>query len=243
MLHLMPLSEWRTAGAWIRPVSLEQEGFIHCTDDADTLLAVANRFYQDVAGDFVVLVIDPGKVTAEIRHEAPDPAPPPGVIGEVLFPHVYGPLETQAVLTVLYARRGLDGTFMSFEARPPIAEAHDLLPHPEGGWFRRIWTSTHRFSSENGERATASAILFFLADAEISRPHTVASDEMWILHGPGDLELQIGESSERLRPLAMGGPVQAIVPAGNRQSARAYGDVLVTCVVSPEFDFADFRMV
>jgi predicted cupin superfamily sugar epimerase len=44
--------------------------------------------------------------------------------------------------------------------------------------------------------------------------------------------------------LAAGQRPQALVPGGVWQSAEPVGDrpVLVTCVVAPGFDFADFRM-
>ena len=32
--------------------------------------------------------------------------------------------------------------------RPPLAEQLDLLPHPEGGWFRQTWRSPVSFSPE-----------------------------------------------------------------------------------------------
>ncbi len=48
-----------------------------------------------------------------------------------------------------------------------------------------------------------------------------------------------------LGPDVLGGQQpQAVVPAGAWQSARPAGDtaVLVSCVVSPGFDFADFEL-
>ena len=44
-----------------------QDGFIHMTADPDLLLEVANRFYKSSDGDWEVLVIDPAKLTAEVR--------------------------------------------------------------------------------------------------------------------------------------------------------------------------------
>lgn len=44
-----------------------QDGFIHLTADPKLLLEVANRFYQNSTGDWEVLVIDPAKLTAEVR--------------------------------------------------------------------------------------------------------------------------------------------------------------------------------
>jgi uncharacterized protein (DUF952 family) len=71
--------------------TLEQEGFIHCSSAAQ-VAGVAARFYAGRAG-LVLLTIDPTRVRAEVRYEA---APGSGE----RFPHVYGPLPTDAVTRV-----------------------------------------------------------------------------------------------------------------------------------------------
>ncbi|MPY81274.1 MAG: cupin domain-containing protein, partial [Actinophytocola sp.] len=71
------------------------------------------------------------------------------------------------------------------------------------------------------------------------------SDEMWLWHGPGVLELWLASEPE---PRLLGSPErrgtaqQVVVPAGTWQRANARGDVLVSCVVCPGFDFADFQL-
>ena len=111
--------------------------------------------------------------------------------------------------------------------RPPLAEQLDLWPHPEGGWFRETWRSPVSFSPEGyrGPRSAATAIYFLLHPGEESRWHVVRSDELWFWHGGGQ------------QP-------QAHVPGGVWQSAAPAGHapVLVSCVVVPGFDFADFRL-
>jgi uncharacterized protein len=64
--------------------------------------------------------------------------------------------------------------------RPPLAEALDLEPHPEGGWFRETWRSAVRFEPPGygAERSAASAIYYLLAPGDESRWHTVRSDEL-----------------------------------------------------------------
>jgi predicted cupin superfamily sugar epimerase len=141
-------------------------------------------------------------------------------------------------------------------SRPPLAEALDLEPHPEGGWFRETWRSAVRFEPPGygGERSAASAIYYLLAPGDESRWHTVRSDELWLWHRGGALELLLGGDGER--PLevpqrvflgpepAAGQAPQALVPALTWQAARPAGteEVLVTCVVAPGFEFADFRL-
>ncbi|MEU1993239.1 cupin domain-containing protein [Nocardia gamkensis] len=131
--------------------------------------------------------------------------------------------------------------------RPPLAVALDLAPHPEGGWYRETWRSPVEFTPEGypGPRAAATAIHFLLLPGEQSAPHTVRSDELWLWHRGGPLALDIGGEVVILGPdLERGQALQAVVPGGVSQSARPAGaeDVLVSCIVAPGFDFADFRL-
>jgi predicted cupin superfamily sugar epimerase len=158
-------------------------------------------------------------------------------------------LEGQLVLDgTRFLRRDVTGAPVAFVERPPIADALDLLPHPEGGWFRETWRSAVSFVPDGygGPRASATGIYFLLRPGEESVPHLVRSDEVWLWHRGGPLSLTIGERDVVLGPLVEEGQVpQAVVPGGVWQSARPAGDeeVLVSCVVSPGFDFADFTAV
>lgn len=140
--------------------------------------------------------------------------------------------------------------------RPQLADALGLGPHPEGGWFRETYRSSVTFEPDgyDGPRAAATAIYYLLQPGEESRWHVVASDELWLWHRGGPLELSLGGSErEPMRDphaVVLGGDVDAgqqpqmLVPAGVWQRARPASDeaVLVTCVVAPGFDFADFRL-
>ena len=88
-----------------RGVTLAQEGFIHASTARQVPL-VANAYYQGDSG-LVVLVIDTELVEPEIRYEQP-----PGS-GET-FPHIYGPLNVAAVVSVLPLAADASGHF-SFE--------------------------------------------------------------------------------------------------------------------------------
>ncbi|MEU7897759.1 cupin domain-containing protein [Nonomuraea sp. NPDC049152] len=155
-------------------------------------------------------------------------------------------LEGQLVLDrTRFLRRDVSGKAVAFVERPAVAEALDLLPHPEGGWFRQTWKSTVTFEPEgyDGPRASATGIYFLLQPGEESVPHMVRSDEIWLWHRGGPLTLTIGDEEVTLGPAVEEGQVpQARVPAGVWQAARPAGDeaVLVSCVVSPGFEFADF---
>ncbi len=88
------------------PEPFPQDGFIHCTRGADLLSLVANRHFQQVPGDFLMLVIDVQAVKAPIKFEALDPAMP------YPFPHIYGALNRDVIVEVIKMRRAADGTFL-----------------------------------------------------------------------------------------------------------------------------------
>jgi hypothetical protein len=79
----------------------------------------------------------------------------------------------------------------------------------------------------------------------------VRSAEIWLWHSGGPLTLEYGETPEQADAVTLGPEVgagqqpQVVIPAGAWQAARPAGDqaVLVSCVVSPGFDFADFTML
>ncbi|QUH01491.1 cupin domain-containing protein [Saccharopolyspora erythraea] len=252
LLHLMPLSAFRADPAEpITAASLAGEGFVHCSPDVPTTLAVANALYREADEPMVAVELDPSRLSAPVRWEAADPAPPPGVSSDVLFPHVYGPIERAAVIGLRYARRDVAGTYLSLETRSRTAEEFDLLPHPEGGWFRRTWASGVEVSRSAEVRPTATSIYFLLAPGRTSEWHAVASDELWFWHRGGPLTLSLGGTGERPGEepgtVVLGGGAgqvpQAVVPGGTwqRATASATAETLVSCVVSPGFDFADFR--
>ncbi|NUR94370.1 MAG: cupin domain-containing protein [Kribbellaceae bacterium] len=131
--------------------------------------------------------------------------------------------------------------------KPELATLLDLEPHPEGGWYRETWRSTVDVEPEGygGSRATATAIYFLLAPGEESASHRVRSAEIWLWHSGGPLELEFDEHSVVLGPdVRAGQQPQVVIPPGAWQSARPAGAeaVLVSCIVSPGFDFADFTM-
>lgn len=128
----------------------------------------------------------------------------------------------------------------------------DLVPHPEGGHYRRIFQSTSRVQPLDGRdtRAAITTIHFLLSGEEISRWHRVASDEAWHLHEGDGLELFMADprlTEVRRHVLGpAGGDAQPVlvVPAGSWQAARAKGPyALMGCTVGPGFDFADFEML
>jgi uncharacterized protein (DUF952 family) len=104
--HLTPAEWWAAAdpAAPLTAPSLAKEGFIHCTDGADAMVATANRHYGDDPRPFVVLTVDLDAVTS--RWTIEDAAE--------IYPHVFGPIDRAAILAAVPAPRDAGGRFLPF---------------------------------------------------------------------------------------------------------------------------------
>lgn len=100
--HVVPRAEWavRPDHAYA-PVSLTEDGFVHCSPDEQTTLAIVNAFYRTAPKPLLALLLDEDRLAARLEWEKAVPAPPPGVSEGTLFPHVFGPLNRDAVERIL----------------------------------------------------------------------------------------------------------------------------------------------
>lgn len=109
ILHIAERTAWDggvAAGEYrmsTRGVTLEQEGFIHCSLPHQ-LRGVAERYYAD-ADDLVVLVVDTDRLPSPVRFEPPAP-------GAEEYPHIYGPIPLTAVTRVIGVTRDAAGRFI-----------------------------------------------------------------------------------------------------------------------------------
>lgn len=125
----------------------------------------------------------------------------------------------------------------------------DLLPHPEGGWYREVFRSTDTAlpGDGRGQRSALTSIDFLLGAGEFSAWHRVRSDEAWHLLEGGPLRLWLlppqGGRPRFVDLTAAGdnGAPRHVVPAGWWQAAEPLaGFAYVGATVGPGFDFADF---
>jgi uncharacterized protein (DUF952 family) len=119
IVHICEKIAWKEAqiAGEYRPLSLVVEGFIHASLP-EQVLRVANRFYPGQR-DLLLLWIDPKIVRPQIRYELSD--------GE-LFPHVYGPLNLDAVTVVRAFPPDEDGIFRCLPPSDPESPKPDSLP-------------------------------------------------------------------------------------------------------------------
>ncbi len=147
-----------------------------------------------------------------------------------------------------------------------VIRALGLLPHPEGGHYRETWRDPPDESGcedggggeDGGEdggaagearaRGAGTAILFLLADDELSDWHRVDADELWIWQAGAPLVLTrspdgTDAEARHLGPdLGLRQSLQLLVPRGHWQTAVSLGRwTLVTCVVAPAFRFSGFE--
>jgi uncharacterized protein (DUF952 family)/catechol 2,3-dioxygenase-like lactoylglutathione lyase family enzyme len=118
ILHIAKKSDWENARkdrSYVHP-SLETARFIHCSAP-EQVLSVANTLFRGMH-DLVLLVLDQAAVKSDVRWENLEG-------GSSLFPHIYGPLNVDAVV-----------------------EAHDFAPGPAG--YFKMPGKAKAFLEKNG---------------------------------------------------------------------------------------------
>ncbi len=106
IIHMCSQADWdqALAAGEYRADSLGNEGFIHCSKPAQ-IEWVANHYFKGQS-DLVLLWINPSRLVSGLRWEESD--------GNT-FPHIYGPLNLEAVTFVQHYDPGPDGLFQPIE--------------------------------------------------------------------------------------------------------------------------------
>jgi len=122
----------------------------------------------------------------------------------------------------------------------------DLIPHPEGGFYRE----TYRSELTVGNRNLMTAIYFLLTSENVSNFHRIKSDELWFHHAGSPLIVHTLTASGHLEnvvgnPLTPNAKSQFLVEKDTIFGSSVLeenGYSFVSCVVAPGFDFADFEL-
>ena len=132
-----------------------------------------------------------------------------------------------------------------------------MLPHPEGGFYRRTYEAPQTLAAEEipcgfeGPRPVSTAVLFLLEQGQYSRLHRIRQDELWHFYLGGPLRLACIDPHGHPREILLGQDVlggqhvQFAVPGGcwfGATPAPGSAFTLVGCTVAPGFDMADLRL-
>lgn len=102
ILHITSQQQWDAAKAKgvYECESLDTEGFIHCSSPSQ-VVSVANFLFKGQQG-LVLLCVDVDRLHPELRYEP---------VADQHFPHIYGPLNLNAVIQVIEFSLNDDGKF------------------------------------------------------------------------------------------------------------------------------------
>lgn len=132
-----------------------------------------------------------------------------------------------------------------------------MLPHPEGGYYKRTFESEERTSDKEltsdfeGQRRLYTSIYFLLTSNDVSHFHRLKSDELWYYHAGSSLTIHVIDENGDYKEIKLGmdldnGEVpQALVPKNSIFGSSVSADdacSLVGCMVSPGFEFQDFEL-
>ena len=130
-----------------------------------------------------------------------------------------------------------------------IIKKLDMLPHPEGGYYKETYRSNELCL--NGERNLKTVIYFLLSSEDVSHFHRIKSDEIWYFHAGSPLIVHSIDEVGNYIQQKIGANLsneelpQYLVPKNTIFGSTVLEEKnysLVSCSVSPGFDFEDFEL-
>lgn len=129
-----------------------------------------------------------------------------------------------------------------------LIEELDLKPHPEGGFYKETYRS---IDSIDDDRSLMTSIYFLLTSDHVSHFHRIKSDDHWYFHEGSSLtvhllndkgheELKLGSNFDKGESFYQMVPKNTIF-GSSVDTPNGYA--LVSCAVSPGFDFRDFELL
>ncbi len=133
----------------------------------------------------------------------------------------------------------------------------ELLPHPEGGYYKETYRSALNLDLENldpkwrGKRSLCTGIYFLLERENFSAFHRIKSDELWHFYAGDPITIHMIDKRGNYYTQDVGDRIdkgevlQYLVPANTWFASEVKKErsfALVGCTVSFGFDFKDFEM-
>ena len=122
-----------------------------------------------------------------------------------------------------------------------------LIPHPEGGFYKELPSSTDMLEEKN--KPLYTTIYFLLTESNPSHFHQLTSDEIWYFHYGSSLTVHelLEEGVYKQTSVGLnietGDVLQYTVEKRSIfGSSVETGYALVSCMVSPGFTFDDFKL-
>lgn len=140
---------------------------------------------------------------------------------------------------------------MSIDKVQKLVKKLDLLPHPEGGYYKEMYRSTELIEQNAlperfpAARNFMTSIYFLLEQGSFSAFHRIQSDELWYFHQGADIKIHVilKDGTYKYFQLGPEKEMQCCVPAESWFASESTGTYsLVSCAVAPGFDFEDFEL-
>lgn len=128
-------------------------------------------------------------------------------------------------------------------------QALDLIPHPEGGFYKETEESSTRIEVNGRQKLLYTSIYFLLTPESPSHFHRLTADEIWYYHDGAPLTVHCLFPDGRYEAVKVGKNLEKgehlhyLVPKGTIFGSTVATDyALVSCVVTPGFEFSDFEL-
>lgn len=126
----------------------------------------------------------------------------------------------------------------------------NLIPHPEGGFYREVYRSALEVVSPGGKTTgSCTSIYYLLQDRDFSGFHRIAYPEIWYYHDGKALDVHSIDATGKYSVTRLGKgdgeQLSLVVEPGVWFAAELpekQGFALVSCAVAPAFDFELFEM-
>ncbi len=138
-----------------------------------------------------------------------------------------------------------------------LVEHLEMLPHPEGGFYKEVYRSKQTISKNalennfSGDRSYCTSIYFLLTSDNFSGFHRIKQDEIWNFYKGSPLLVHVIDKDGIYTCHEVGMDIenksfpQLVVPGGSwfASSVKNKDDYsFVGCTVAPGFDFEDFEL-
>ena len=130
-----------------------------------------------------------------------------------------------------------------------IVDTLNLKKHPEGGFYSETYRSAQKTANEEGVLMTS--IYFLLTSGNVSNFHRISNDELWFHHEGSPIVIHTLEDKIH-KEYILGKTYNDVcrpqhLVKGNTIFGSAVIEpnsyALVSCVVTPGFEFKDFELL